>query len=125
MTYAVGVCVLDNPFFIDSVYDYRVPADMAADIVKGGFVTVPFGNSNTLRMALVTELREEPPQRELKAVHEICPPTLALDEEMQAFTAQEGMPYLRDNDQYRSDFGRPPVVVNYFYHEEVRKSAKK
>ncbi|MBE6588632.1 MAG: primosomal protein N' [Ruminococcaceae bacterium] len=87
MTYAVGVCVLDNPFFIDSVYDYRVPADMAADIVKGGFVTVPFGNSNTLRMALVTELREEPPQRELKAVHEICPPTLALDEEMQGLCA--------------------------------------
>ncbi|MBR2562268.1 MAG: radical SAM mobile pair protein B [Eubacterium sp.] len=49
----------------------------------------------------------------------------ALDEEMRAYTAQEGMPYLRDNDQHRSDFGQPPVVVNYFYHEEVKKSAKK
>ena len=35
------------------------------------------------------------------------------------------MPYLRDNDQHRSAFGEPPVVVNYFYHEEVKKSAKK
>ena len=35
------------------------------------------------------------------------------------------MPYLRDDDQHRSEFGEPPVVVNYFYHEEVKKSAKK
>ena len=41
------------------------------------------------------------------------------------YTAQEGMPYLRGNDQHRSLFGEPPVVVNYFYHEEVKKSAKK
>lgn len=34
------------------------------------------------------------------------------------------MPYLRDDDQHRSAFGDPPVVVNYFYHEEVKKSAK-
>ena len=49
----------------------------------------------------------------------------ALDEEMRGYTTQEGMPYLRDDDQHRSDFGQPPVVVNYFYHEEVKKSAKK
>lgn len=49
----------------------------------------------------------------------------ALDQEMREYTAQEHMPYLRDNDQHRSPFGEPPVVVNYFYHEEVKKSAKK
>lgn len=49
----------------------------------------------------------------------------ALDEQMREYTALEGMPYLRDNDQHRSKFGQPPVVVNYFYHEEVKKSAKK
>ena len=49
----------------------------------------------------------------------------ALDEQMREYTALEGMPYLRDNDQHRSEFGQPPVVVNYFYHEEVKKSAKK
>ena len=27
-------------------------------------------------------------------------------------------------DTKRSDFGQPPVVANYFYHEEVKKSAK-
>ena len=51
-----------------------------------------------------------------------CP---ALDEELRAYTASEGMPYLRDDDLHRSAFGEPPVVVNYFYHEEVKKSAKK
>ena len=49
----------------------------------------------------------------------------ALDQEIREYTAKEGMMYLRDNDQHRSPFGEPPVVVNYFYHEEVRKSAKK
>jgi hypothetical protein len=44
---------------------------------------------------------------------------------MREYTAQMKMPYLRDDDQHRSDFGEPPVVVNYFYHEEVKKSAKK
>lgn len=48
----------------------------------------------------------------------------ALDEAMRDYTAAEGMPYLRDDDQHRSAFGDPPVVVNYFYHEEVKKSAK-
>lgn len=49
----------------------------------------------------------------------------ALDQRMREYTAGEGMPYLRDDDRHRSPFGQPPVVVNYFYHEEVRKSAKK
>ena len=48
-----------------------------------------------------------------------------LDQRMREYTEKEGMPYLRDNDQHRSEFGAPPVVVNYFYHEEVKKSAKR
>ncbi len=48
-----------------------------------------------------------------------------LDEKVREYTAREGMPYLRDSDQHRSDLGEPPVVVNYFFHEEVKKSAKK
>ena len=49
----------------------------------------------------------------------------ALDSRMGEYTSQEGMIYLRDDDQHRSEFGDPPVVVNYFYHEEVKKSAKR
>ena len=48
----------------------------------------------------------------------------ALDEEMKEFTEKNHLPYLRDDDSKRSDFGEPPVVVNYFFHEEVKKSVK-
>lgn len=48
-----------------------------------------------------------------------------LDRKMREYTAKEGMPYYRDTDQHRSSFGDPPTVVNYFYHEEITKSAKK
>ena len=49
----------------------------------------------------------------------------ALDREIRAYAAQRGMPYVRDDDRHRSPFGEPPVICNYFYHEEITKSAKK
>ena len=33
--------------------------------------------------------------------------------EMREYTSSEGMPYLHDDDQHRSEFGDPPVVVPY------------
>jgi radical SAM mobile pair protein B len=48
----------------------------------------------------------------------------ALDARLRAYAAREGMPYLRDDDTLAAPFGAPPVVVNYFFHEEVKKSAK-
>ena len=41
------------------------------------------------------------------------------------YAGKEGMLYIRDDDQHRAPFGEPPVVCNYFYHEEITKSAKK
>lgn len=48
-----------------------------------------------------------------------------LDEEMRQFTAAEGLEYVRDDDTMKRPFEALPVVVNYFFHEEVKKSAKK
>lgn len=48
-----------------------------------------------------------------------------LDEELKKYTKEHGFPYVRDDDSRRSAFGELPVVVNYFFHEEVKKSAKK
>ena len=48
-----------------------------------------------------------------------------LDQKIRAYTAKEGMLYIRDDDQHRAPFGEPPVVCNYFYHEEITKSAKR
>ena len=48
-----------------------------------------------------------------------------LNEELQAFAAEIGLPYVRDDDSMKRAFDEPPVIVNYFYHELVKKSAKK
>lgn len=48
-----------------------------------------------------------------------------LDEEMRAFTKQESLPYVRNDDSMRRPFQDPPVVVNYFFHEEIIPSAQK
>ncbi len=49
----------------------------------------------------------------------------ALNEKLIAYTDSAHMTYVRDRDDLRAPFGEPPVVVNYFYHEEVKKSARK
>lgn len=47
-----------------------------------------------------------------------------LNEEMKKFCKEEGLIYVRDDDSIKRPFDAPPIVVNYFFHEEVKKSAK-
>lgn len=42
-----------------------------------------------------------------------------LDELMRDYTAKNSLPYLRNDDSMRRKFTEPPVVVNYFFHEEI------
>lgn len=48
-----------------------------------------------------------------------------LDAEMQEFANEQGLPYLRNNDTIQRSFDAPPALVNYFYHEQIKQSAKK
>ncbi|MBQ2331906.1 MAG: hypothetical protein II383_05825, partial [Bacteroidales bacterium] len=48
-----------------------------------------------------------------------------LDARMRSFCAEEGLPYVRNDDSQRAKRGDPPVVVNYFFHEEIIPSARK
>ena len=48
-----------------------------------------------------------------------------LDTELRTYAAENGLEYVRDDDSMQTPFDAPPVIVNYFYHEEVKKSAKK
>ena len=48
-----------------------------------------------------------------------------LDAEIRRFTAEEGLLYVRDDDSIKRPFADPPIVVNYFFHEEIIPSAKK
>lgn len=77
-----GVCLLDNPFPIDGVYDYRIPEELSGDVVPGVFVTVPFGIANHRRLALVREVRDESEYKELKTILSVCPDEISLDAEM-------------------------------------------
>lgn len=49
----------------------------------------------------------------------------ALDEEIQRVTSEEGLLYVRDDDSIKRAFETTPIVVNYFFHEEIIPSAKK
>lgn len=48
-----------------------------------------------------------------------------LDAELRAFTAGLGLDYLINDDSVRRPIDAPAVVVNYFYHEQIKKSAAK
>lgn len=48
-----------------------------------------------------------------------------LDQQIRAFTAGEGLLYVRDDDSVTRPLEAPPVVVNYFFHEEIIPSAKR
>lgn len=49
----------------------------------------------------------------------------ALDGELKDFAAELGLDYVTNDDSVTRPFGAPPVIVNYFYHERIKKSARK
>lgn len=48
-----------------------------------------------------------------------------LDQQIRAYAEDAGLEYVRDDDSMQKPFDAPPVIVNFFYHEEIKKSAKK
>lgn len=48
-----------------------------------------------------------------------------LNDELQQYVAEQGLEYLTNDDSICRPFDQSPVVVNYFYHEQIRPSAKK
>lgn len=48
-----------------------------------------------------------------------------LDAEMREYCKQADLEYLCNDDMMKKPFDAPPTVVNFFYHEEIKKSAKK
>ena len=47
-----------------------------------------------------------------------------LDAEMRLFAEEQGLDYVTNDDSMSRPFDAPPVVVNYFYHERIRKSSR-
>ena len=48
----------------------------------------------------------------------------ALDEELRAYCEGLGLPYVTNDDSMARPFDAPPVVVNFFYHSEIKRSAQ-
>lgn len=48
----------------------------------------------------------------------------ALDSELRAFAANQGLEYKTNDDTFQKPFEAPPVIVNYFYHSKIKKTAK-
>ncbi len=45
--------------------------------------------------------------------------------ELKAYAVAIGLDYVANDDSMTRPFDAPPVVVNYFYHEQIKKSARK
>ncbi|MGN0476336.1 MAG: radical SAM mobile pair protein B [Ruminococcus sp.] len=48
-----------------------------------------------------------------------------LDSEVRDYARTNGIDYVRNDDTVPKTFNAPPTIVNFFYHEEIKKSAKK
>lgn len=48
-----------------------------------------------------------------------------LDSEMKIYAYETGLEYVTNDDSMVRPFDAPPVIANYFYHELIRKSARK
>lgn len=49
----------------------------------------------------------------------------ALNTKLKTFARESGLDYVTNDDSMQRPFDAPPVIVNYFYHEQIKKSAKK
>lgn len=47
----------------------------------------------------------------------------ALDARLRVFASELGLEYVRNDDSMKRTFNDPPVIVNFFYHEKIKKSA--
>lgn len=48
-----------------------------------------------------------------------------LDGELKAWAADIGLDYVTNDDSLNRPFEAPPVIVNFFYHSEIKKSARR
>jgi len=48
-----------------------------------------------------------------------------LDIQLRNYANRTGLDYARDDDSMQHSCDEKSIIVNYFYHEEVRKSVKK
>ena len=85
MSQYASVHLLDTPYCIDNAFDYYIPTDLRRDILCGDFVTVPFGTANRHKIGVVTALKDEPEDKNIKCkpIASVCDKRMSLSEEAQ------------------------------------------
>lgn len=48
-----------------------------------------------------------------------------LDQRLRIYAQEIGLEYVCNDDTMERPFNAPPIIVNYFYHEKIKKSAQK
>lgn len=48
-----------------------------------------------------------------------------LDTELKSYAAKIGLDYVTNDDSISRPLDAPPIIVNYFYHSKIKKSARK
>jgi len=72
------VYLLDAPYHIDRPFDYS----HGGDVRRGDIVKVPFGKSNSLRLGVVTAVKDVSAGEGIKPVHSVTHDRFSLSEEM-------------------------------------------
>ena len=76
------VYLLDAPFCIDRPYDYFIPPELREAIDAGMFVSVPFGNGNRPKIAIISELSDTADAEKTKPILSTVSTDISLDRKM-------------------------------------------
>ena len=76
------VYLLDAPFCIDRPYDYFVPIDLRDKTAIGTFVSVPFGNGNRPKLAVICDFSDVSESEKTKPILSTVSADVSLDQKM-------------------------------------------
>ena len=118
--------------FISPIFPGLTDVPAIIGRVKGQCQLVWLENLNlrgSYKAAILDYIREKHPELTgLYAEIYTCGSRLyweTLDADLRSYAEKQGLEYLRNDDSMHKLFDAPPTIVNYFYHEEIRKTAKK
>lgn len=118
--------------FVSPIFPGLTDGKAIIDRVKGQCNRIWLENLNlrgSYKAAILDYIRERHPKL-LPLYQEIyCRGNRAywerLDAELRDYAAGTGLDYVTNDDSRKRPFDAPPVLVNYFYHEQIKKSARK
>ena len=118
--------------FVSPIFPGLTDGKAIIDRVKGQCNRIWLENLNlrgSYKAAILDYIRERHPQLFPLYQEIYCRGNRAywerLDAELRDYAAGLGLDYVTNDDSRKRPFDAPPVLVNYFYHEQIKKSARK